>query len=266
MSFIKMYRGVCQVKEYRLPENLNEGIVDGIIEGYRDYLDVRRQKSYELKVHGAYAWVKGNHIDHYVALSCEDHGVTSTLAKAGLTWQYLQFSDKDKKTLFIVKNVRYFNIEEVDKGKDAKGRTRGSKASYMKNLMDINSVVKFDEIPAKIFNQSVQLELLEDFQPVTLEAEDTKGMDTQFDRFYIATYNIGEDHQIGEIRLWMPNPADNKAYLISELTPYIGQKPGHLFEIEEDLKSVLAQTIAAEGVLDATAFGIVLDDVEEQES
>jgi hypothetical protein len=35
---------------------------------------------------------------------------------------------------------------------------------------------------------------------------------------------------------------------------------------EEDLKSVLAQTIAAEGVLDATAFGIVLDDVEEQES
>lgn len=32
-----MYRGVCQMKEYRLPQNLNEGIVDGIIEGYRDY-------------------------------------------------------------------------------------------------------------------------------------------------------------------------------------------------------------------------------------
>jgi len=199
-------------------------------------------------------------------LSCEGYGVTSTLAKAGLTWQYLQFSHKNEKTLFIVKNVRYFNIEEVDKGKDAKGRTRGSKASYMNNLMDINGGIKFDEIPAKIFNQSVQLELLEDFQPVTLEAEDTKDMDAQFNRFYIATYNIGEDHQIGEIRLWMPNPADNKAYLISELTPYIGQKSGHIFEIEEDLKSVLAQTIAAEGMLDATAFGIVLDDVEEQKS
>lgn len=254
------------MREYCLPEKLNESIVDGIIEGYRDYLDVRRQKALELKVHGAYAWVKGNHIDHYVALSCEEHGVSNTLAKAGLTWQYLQFSHMNEKTLFIVKNVRYFNIDEVDKGKDAKGRTRGNKASYMKNLMDINRGVKFEEFSVQTFNQSVQLELLEDFQPVTLEAEDTKGMDAQFDRFYIATYNIGEDHHISEIRLWMPNPADNRAYLISELTSYIGQKPSHVFEIEDNLKSVLTQTIAAEGVLDASAFGIVLGDVEEQES
>lgn len=254
------------MKEYCLPEQLNEGIVDGIIEGYRDYLDVRRQKARELKVHGAYAWVKGNHIDHYVALACEEYGVTNTVAKAGITWQYLQFSQKTEKVLFIVKNARYFNIDEVDKGKDAKGRTRGSKASYMNNLMAINGEVNFGDIPTQTFNQSVQLELLEDFEPITLKAEDTIGMDTQFDRFYIATYNIGEDYQIGEIRLWMPNPADNRAYLISELTPYIGQKPGHIFEIEEELKSVLTQTIADEGVLDATVFGIVLDDVEEQES
>lgn len=111
----------------------------------------------------------------------------------------------------------------------------------------------------------MQLELLEDFEPIKLEAQDTINMDSKFDRFYIATYNIGEDHQIGEIRLWLPNPANNQAYLVSELTPYIGQKSGHLFEIEEELKSVLTQTIAAEGVLDATAFGIVLDDLGEQE-
>lgn len=254
------------MREYCLPEKLNESIVDGIIDGYRDYLDVRRQKSRELKVHGAYAWVKGNHIDHYVAISCEEHGVSGTLAKAGLTWQYLQFSHMNEKTLFVVKNARYFNIEEVDKGKDAKGRTRGNKASYMKNLMDINREVKFEDFPTQTFNQSVQLELLEGFQPVTLEAADTKGMAAQFDRFYIATYNIGEDHQISDIRLWMPNPADNRAYLISELTPYIGQKPSHIFDIEDDLKSVLTQTIAAEGVLDASVFGIVLGDVDEQES
>lgn len=183
-----------------------------------------------------------------------------------MTWHYLQFTHKNEKTLFIVKNARYFNMEEVDKGKDAKGRTQGNKASYMKSLMNINNGVKFDEISTKIYNQSVQLELLEDFQPVILKDEDTNVMVAQFDRFYIATYNIGEDHQISEIRLWMPNPADNRAYLISELTPYIGQKPGHIFEIDEDLKEVLTQTIAAEGVLDASAFGIVLGDVEEQES
>lgn len=153
-----------------------------------------------------------------------------------------------------MKNARYFSVEEVDKGKDAKGHTRVNKASYMKNLMDINREVKFEEIPAKDFNQSVQLELLEDFQPVMLENEDTKGMDSQFDRFYIATYNIAGDYQIGEIRIWMPNPDDNKAYLISYLTSYIGQKPGHIFDIEEDLKSALTLTVAAEGVLDAAAF------------
>lgn len=254
------------MREYCLPKELNESIVDGIIDGYRDYLDVRRQKAGELKVHGAYAWVKGNHIDHYVALSCEGHGVSSTLAKAGLTWQYLQFSHLNEKVLFIVKNVRYFNIDEVDKGKDAKGRTRGNQASYMKSLMDINKGIKFEEFLLQNVNQSVQLELLEDFQPVPLEAEDIESAAAHFDRFYIATYNIGEDHQISEIRLWMPNPADNRAYLISELTPYIGQKPSHIFEIGDDLKSILTQTIAAEGVLDASAFGIVLGDVEEQES
>ena len=254
------------MEEYRLPEKLNESIVDGIIEGYRDYLEVRRQKALELKIHGAYAWVKGNHIDHYVALACEEHGVTSTLAKAGMTWHYLQFSHMNEKTIFIVKNARYFNTEEVDIGKDAKGRPRGKKASYMKNLMNINEGINFDDISSNMHYHSVQLELLEDFQPVTFGDEDTKAIAAQFDRFYIATYNIGEDYQIGEIRLWMPNPADNRAYLINELTPYIGQKPGHIFEIEDQLKSVLTQTVAAEGVLDAAVFGIVLDEVEEKES
>lgn len=254
------------MEKYNLPEHLNESIVDGIIEGYRDYLEVRRQKARDLEVHGAYAWVKGNHIDHYVALACKDHNVKSTLAKAGLTWQYLQFTSDDEKILFIVKNSRYFNLDEVDKGKDAKGHTRANKASYMKNLMDINRTVDFEELPAKSFNQSVQLELLEDFQPFTLEIEDTKGMDTQFNRFYIATYNIDEDHLISEIRIWMPNPADNKAYLISDLTSYIGKNPSHIFEIEDDLKTILTQTIAAEGALDAESFGIVIDDVAEQEN
>lgn len=254
------------MKEYCLPESLNESIVDGIIEGYRDYLDMRRQKAQELKVHGAYAWVKGNHIDHYVAVSCEDYGVTSTLAKAGMTWQYLQFAHENEKSLFIVRNARYFNSDEVDKGKDAKGNTRGSKATYMKDLMNINKDIQFDKLQAKNYNQSVQLELLEDFQPITLEAEDLIDKDMRFDRFYIATYNIGEDYQIGEIRLWMPNPVDNKAYLISELTPYIGQKSSHIFEVEKSLKSILTQTVAAEGVLGADVFGIVLDDTEEQES
>lgn len=88
-------------------------------------------------VSGAYAWVKGNHIDHYVALACEQHGVESKLAKAGLTWQYLKFTHENEKILFIVKNARYFDPKQVDKGKDATGRTRQQTNSYMYNLMQI---------------------------------------------------------------------------------------------------------------------------------
>lgn len=252
--------------KYNLPEKLNESIVDGIIEGYRDYLEVRRQKARELKVHGAYAWVKGNHIDHYVAEACKEHGVKSAVAKAGMTWQYLQFINNDEKILFVVKNSRYFNVDEVDKGKDAKGRARTNNATYMTNLMNINSALNFKEIPAKHTSQSIQLELLEDFQPATREVRENIGMVAEFDKFYIATYNIGEDYRINDIRIWLPNPADNKAYLISDLTHYIGKKPGHQFEIETDLKDILTQTVAAEGLVDAAAFGIVIDDAEERKS
>lgn len=265
VSFVKE-RGVGKMQEYQLSDELNESIVDGIIEGYRDYLDVRRQKARELKVHGSYAWVRGNHIDHYVALACEEHGVTSSVAKAGLTWQYLQFTEREDRILFIVKNARYFNVSEVDKGRDAKGQTRSKKASYMNNLISINRDINFRSTTSKNFNSSVQLELLEDFSPIRLGNADTIGVDKQFDRFYIATYNIDANYQIREISLWMPNPSDNRAYLISDLTSYIGQKPGHVIEIEDDLKTILTQTVTAEDILDATEFGIVIDDEKAQES
>lgn len=255
------------MRNYHLDEKMNERIVDGIIEGYRDYLDVRREKALDLKVHGAYAWVKGNHIDHYVALACEEYGVKSTVAKAGLTWQYLQFAYEDEKALFIVRNARYFNKEEVDKGKDARGRRRAGQASYMNHLMAVNTEVDFDAMLLHKSDQSIQLELFDSFEVQTTDPKEVKNIETQFDRFYIATYHITEDHQISEICLWMPNPANNKAYLISDLTPLIGKKPGHRIEIEDELKAVLTQTYAAEGVLDATAFGIAVNgEQEEKES
>lgn len=244
---------------YSLPEPLNESIVDGIFEGYRDYLDVRRKMFRELKVSGAYAWVKGNHIDHYVALACEQHGVESKLAKAGLTWQYLKFTHENEKILFIVKNARYFDPKQVDKGKDARGRTRQQTNSYMYNLMQINNRIDFDNIPDKRYEKYLQLELLEDFQINLFKNEDNKGINTQFDRFYIVTYQIDQNHYIEEVRVWMPNPIDNNAYLISDLQDYIGSKRIHRIEIEDDLKSILTQSHIPEGTIDHTSFGIVLD-------
>lgn len=254
------------MKDYSLARELNQKIVDGIFEGYRDYLEVRREKAKKLKVSGAYAWVKGNHIDHQVAVACESFGVESKLAKAGLTWQYLQFKNDDEEILFIVKNARYFNPDQVDLGKDATGRTRNKKMSYMEELMQINSEIDFNEVPLEHgFTNQLQLELLED---VYLNEDDNKEIakiKSKYKRFYIVTYEIDENQQIKKISLWLPNPANNKAYPIEDLTQYINAT--HVINIDEELKNVLINDKSAEVNLGAHDFGIALkDDAKKKEN
>lgn len=255
------------MKQYQLSKALNESIVDGIIEGYKEYLSVRREKARELKVHGAYAWVKGNHIDHHVAVECEKFGVKGHLAKAGLTWQYLQFKIEEDKVLFLVKNARYFDSNAVDKGKDAKGHTRSRKSSFMTDLSNINSNIEFPEI-ADINQQQgqstqLELELLEDVLTVQMDSNDTQKLSEQYDRFYIVTYEIDSEFLISKIKLWMPNPVNNKAYLVENLTKYINTKPSHIIEIENDIKAILQSSADIEVGYDATAYEIALDDLEE---
>jgi hypothetical protein len=254
------------MKQFHLPTELNISIVDGIIEGYKDYLSVRKEKARELKVHGAYAWVKGNHIDHHVAVECEKHGVTGRLSKAGLTWQYLQFQMKEDKVLFLVKNARYFDPNAVDKGKDVKGRTRSTKTSYMANLTNINSSINFPEVAnLSLQGQStqLQLELLEDVQVVQIDSNDTLEISKQYNRFNIVTYEIDSEFLISEIKLWMPNPVNNKAYLVENLTEYINTKPSHIIEMENDTREILQSSAEIEVGYDATAYEIALDDAEE---
>ncbi|HCX47604.1 MAG TPA: hypothetical protein DG757_00870 [Bacillus sp. (in: Bacteria)] len=257
------------MKQYHLPQELNISIVDGIIEGYKDYLSVRREKARELKVHGAYAWVKGNHIDHHIAVECEKHGVTGRLSKAGLTWQYLQFQLKEDKVLFLVKNVRYFDPNAVDKGKDVKGRTRSTKASYMANLTDINSSIEFPEVAIPIpqgQSTQLQLELLEDVQVVQINSNDTLEISKHYDRFYIVTYEIDSEFLISEIKVWMPNPVNNKAYLVENLTKHINTKPSHIIEMEDDTRAILQSSAEIEVGYDATAYEIAFDDAKEKKS
>lgn len=254
------------MKHFQLPHELNISIVDGIVEGYKDYLSVRKEKARELKVHGAYAWVKGNHIDHHVAVECEKHGVTGRLSKAGLTWQYLQFQLKEDKVLFLVKNARYFDPNAVDKGKDVKGRTRWTKTSYMANLTNINSSIEFPEV-ADLIQQGqstqLQLELLEDAQVVQIDSNDTLEVSKQYNRFYIVTYEIDSEFLISEIKLWMPNPVNNKAYLVKNLTEFINTKPSHIIDMENATREILQSSAEIDVEYNATSYEIVLDDIEE---
>jgi len=257
------YGGVCSLENYKLAGELNQRIVDGLMEGYREYLDIRRERSRAMKVSGAYAWVKGNHIDDSVANACESYGVESKLAKAGLTWQYLQFKQLDEKVLFIVKNARYFDEEQVDMGKDAKGNTKDAKMSYMTKLMDINLDIDFGVIKTEESNGSVQLELIEDLY--LSEADDIAiaKIESNFNRFYIITYEIDESQLISKISLLMPNPVNNKAYLIDDLINYVNAS--HELVIDEELKDALSNSVNTNDDYSAFKFDIGLnDDVDEK--
>ncbi|KOY80268.1 hypothetical protein I6G82_20610 [Lysinibacillus macroides] len=252
------------MKKFRLSEDLNVGFVDGVIDGYKDYLRVRKEAAKNLKIHGAYAWVKGNHIDHHVAVQCEKLGIVSKLSKAGITWQYLQFQNEAEKALFLVKNARYFDPNAVDKGVDANGRPRTKKATYMENLVYINEDVNFpEEVDSANHRKSIQLELIEDPQKMLISKEEADEVVKQFEKFYIITYEIDEEFLIHSIMLWMPNPVNNKAYLVEDLSMLINTKPSHIIEMEEETKAILQSSMDAE--YDASSYDIALteDEIDE---
>ena len=253
------------MKKYELTENLNQAIVDGMVEGYTEYLSVRRRMSRELKVSSAYAWVKGNHIDDKVATACEKLGVDSQLSKAGQTWQYLQFKLEQEKVLFIIKNGRYFNKEQVSKGRDVKGASRKTKMEYMEDLMNINAPIDFAEISSyrKQNSNQLALELFEEFRLNEEDIKQISKLDKEgYEKFYIATYEIDETQAISNISLWLPNPVDNKAYLIEDLTTLIA--PDVDYNIDEELMDVLVSTSTALENTDAHVFGIGIDEEEEE--
>lgn len=65
-------------------------IVDAIVDGYRDYVEHRKDRKAKMEISSAFAWTKGNFIESKVAEECVDHGFTYKKSKAGLTWGYLQ--------------------------------------------------------------------------------------------------------------------------------------------------------------------------------
>lgn len=250
------------MKKYRFSNEINESIVDGIIEGYKDYLRLRKEAARNLKIHSAYAWVKGNHIDHHVAVQCEKLGVESKPCKAGFTWQYLQFYIKDTKSLFLIKNARYFDSNAVDKGKDASGRVRKKKSAYMEEFININRNIAFPHINTNN-SQSLQLGLFDEMPFEVISKESAIENVKSYDRFYIVTYEIDENYLISKILLWMPNPENNMAYLVQDLSELIYTKSSHTIEMEEEMKAVLK---SSEMEPDASLFDIQIADEDSEES
>ncbi|KIQ82245.1 hypothetical protein RW25_04120 [Bacillus sp. L_1B0_8] len=213
------------MQEYTFSSAVNQVIVDGILNGYKSYIHERNEKQRTMKISDAYAWVKGNHIDDQTARECASVGIEYKKAKAGYTWGYLQFSSSEDKSMFIIKNAKYFNEGNFPGGKGIDGNKKRKKndENYLKKLSRVNHKIKFPETRS-LPKESGFVEFLTLFDDNTLKSlEDTEVSKLQkaYDKFYIVTYEIDEAFMISKIFLWMPNPHNEKAYLVDDLTGLI---------------------------------------------
>ncbi|MEH7276188.1 hypothetical protein, partial [Neobacillus vireti] len=214
-------------KEFRFAPEVNQKVVDGILQGYKNYIHERDEKRRTMKISDAYAWVKGNHIDDQTARECYEAGITYKKAKAGYTWGYLQFSSSEDKSMFIIKNARYFNPDNVPAGRGVRGNKRGTenKDNYLKKLSEINRNVDFPEtltfFPLDSDNPEY-LSIFDDNTLKSLENTEVSKLQDEYDKFYIITYEIDQAFMISKIHVWLPNPSDNTAYLVDDLSALIG--------------------------------------------
>src|SRR5690625_8000053 len=97
------------MEKYKFTQEYYTMIVKAKIDGYREYVEHRRDRENKMIISSAFAWTKGNFIESEIAKTCKDIGFTYIFSNAGPTWQYLQFVDHETKSLFLIRNARYLD-------------------------------------------------------------------------------------------------------------------------------------------------------------
>ncbi len=222
--------------DYNLDPTFNQALTNGILQGYKGYLAVRKTASKELAVSRAYAWVKGNHIDSGVLTACQQlQTVDHRIAKAGYAWEYLQFMLKSsqKPYLIIIKNVR--STDKVFNGSNS----NVSPENYLYKLADANNNLNISSAPHSENNaKQLQLELFPG--ETTSDKNDVSSLSTNISCFYVVTYEIDDESKmIKQIKLTMPNPQKKVLTQITDLTPLITESsvtidPEELSVIQND--------------------------------
>ncbi len=105
--------------------------------------------------------------------------------------------------------------------------------------------------------QSEQLSFLVPEKQVKEELDYFK---SSYNEFHILTYALDEAYQISEIIHYLPNPGDNVAYEVENLSDYISGA-----DLTEDEREVVAPD-ANDEILDPAAFDIgILEEEEKNE-
>lgn len=246
--------------QYKFYLEHNKMIVAAIVEGYREYIEHRKDRREKMKISSAFAWTKGNFIESKVAEECINYGFTYKKSKAGLTWDYLQFIHGETKKLFLIKNATYFNEECFSQAKlPTKGGKTGGRRTYLHELSKINKDLEFPSTRHQIKEEKI--ERFEQLSFLVLEnqvRDELEHFKSSYNEFHILTYALDDAYQISEITHYLPNPADNVAYKVEDLSSYISGA-----ELTDEDREVIAPE-ENEDFLDPTAFDIGILDEEQK--
>lgn len=245
--------------QYKFKSEHNKMIVEAIVDGYRDYVDHRKDRREKMKISSAFAWTKGNFIESKIAEKCVNLGFTYKKSKAGLTWDYLQFIHGDSRILFLIKNAAYFNEKCFSQAK-LPTNGKGPRRTYLHELSKINNeiVFPFTQQSLKVereFERYEQLSFLVFENQVIDELENFKSSYTEF---HILTYRLDESYQISKIMHYLPNPNDNIAYEVEDLSNFISGA-----DLTDDDREVIAPELN-EDIMDPAAFDIGILEEEQQ--
>jgi len=210
------------MEQYKFNPNDSKLIVEAIVEGYRDYVNHRKERHQNMKISSAFAWTKGNFIESKLAENSDNLRLTYQRAKAGLTWDYLQFIHDGTKKLFLIKNEDYFNKDHFSQViPPGNVNHKRPQRTYLHELSKINEHLYFMDIPKSARNSNSVNEQLSLFIPESQTREELTHLQSTYNEFHIFTYKIDEAYQISEIMHYLPNPNNNRAYLIEDISEYI---------------------------------------------
>src|SRR5699024_6676570 len=243
------------MEKFQFSSSDSQVIVNAIVEGYREYIEHRQERNREMIISSAFAWTKGNFIESKIAKERDKLNVSYKRAKAGYTWDYLQFVQEDRKKLFLIKNAAYFKEEAFSKAILPSKHT-SARRTYLHELSQINSgIFSSKEKPKFITTENQQLTFFIAEDQIKDDLEDLKA---SYDEFHILTYEIDEAFQISSIIHYLPNPMDNIAYKVEDLSDYISGA-----ELTDEQRDVIAPD-REESILDPFAFDIGIQEEDEK--
>lgn len=221
------------MNQLTLPQVAEQKIVDGIMKGEQRYLQMRARENADLIVNDGLAWSRSNYIDSYVGKEIQgSRFIDYQIGQAGYTWHYLQLSYNqpgNPKSLIFVKSIR--TIEPQFNG-SSKGIS-----DYLKEYSGINNQLAAQGIlSGEGIGKPFQIELLSN---TTEKAEELSSipLGSQYERFYIVTYDHDENGLIKNITLTMPNQQTNKLFQVEDLSDLMNNSNIELSPEEKEAAS-----------------------------